>query len=86
MLLSGKLFYNKRIGNKYILCPVNPDEVITMQRCYATNVTNSSLRRMIAYSSQTLTDDDSTKWNIPIFLQYSIGIHEKIKNLRLKPH
>ncbi|CAF4263706.1 unnamed protein product, partial [Rotaria magnacalcarata] len=83
---SGKLFYNKRIGNKYILCPVNPDEVITMQRCYATNVTNSSLRRMIAYSSQTLTDDDSTKWNIPIFLQYSIGIHEKIKNLRLKPH
>ncbi|CAF4315261.1 unnamed protein product, partial [Rotaria magnacalcarata] len=31
-----------------------------MQRCYATNVTNSSLRRMIAYSSQTLTDDDST--------------------------
>ncbi|CAM4838907.1 unnamed protein product [Rotaria magnacalcarata] len=57
-----------------------------MQRCYATNVTNSSLRRMIAYSSQTLTDDDSTKWNIPIFLQYSIGIHEKIKNLRLKPH
>ncbi|CAF4405479.1 unnamed protein product, partial [Rotaria magnacalcarata] len=83
---SGKLLYSERVGNKYILCPVNPDEVITMQRCYATNVTNSSLRRMIAYSSQTLTDDDLTKWNLPIFLQYSIGNHEKTKNLRLKPH
>ncbi|CAF3140739.1 unnamed protein product [Rotaria sp. Silwood2] len=41
---------------------------------------------MIAYSSQTLAEDDSTKLNLPIFLQYSIGNHENIGNLRLKPH
>ncbi|CAF1466713.1 unnamed protein product [Rotaria sordida] len=83
---SGKLFHNERVGNRYISCPVNANEVITIYRCYATNATNPSLRRMIAYSSQTLAEDDSTKLNLPIFLQYSIGNHENIENLRLKPH
>ena len=59
---------------------------ISQFSCYATNASNPSLRRMKAYPSQTLAKEDSNKLNLPIFLQYSIGNHENIGNLRLKPH
>jgi hypothetical protein len=29
---SGKFFYNERVGNRYVSCPVNSNEVITMHR------------------------------------------------------
>ncbi|CAF2963068.1 unnamed protein product, partial [Rotaria sp. Silwood2] len=83
---SGKLYYNERVGNRYISCPIDPDRVITMHRHYATNSSNPSLRRMIAYASQTLAEDDSNKLNLPIFLQYAICNYDNIESLRLKPH
>ena len=53
---------------------------------YATNETNRSLRRMIAYSAQMLVEDASTKLKLPSFLHYSVGNHENIEKFRLKPH
>ena len=55
-------------------------------RYYATNATNPSLRRMIAYTSRTAAQDDSTTLKIPIFLQYVTSNHDKSENVRLKPH
>ncbi|CAF1498893.1 unnamed protein product [Adineta ricciae] len=83
---KGTLFYNERVGNHYIACPVNPNQVITMHRYYATNATNSSFRRMIAYIDQMSVGDDSNKLNLPIFLQYVTGNQYSTENLRLKPH
>ena len=71
----GIFFYNERIGNRCISCPVKPNQVIMTHRSviicvycsiliifiyryYATNESNPSLRRMVAYSSPMLTEDD----------------------------
>ena len=74
------------IHRSVIVCVYCSILIISIYRYYATNEPNPSLRRMIAYSSPMLTEDDSATKKLPIFLQYSICSQDGVENLQLKPH
>ncbi|CAF1124197.1 unnamed protein product [Didymodactylos carnosus] len=61
----GKYYYNERNGRKYVPHIVQENDVVKLNRFYATNKSDPNLRRMICYTTKNIDTE-----HLPIFLQY----------------